>query len=634
MKKGGNLLEQVRASLDKGLSDQAAALARARDTRNIKDAAVHLQWADLLEELGLVDEVVLELNLAIRDDPERSDVYARLSEVYLDQGQPLKASRLWSSCIKKDPANADYYEELGKALEEAKEFEKAREAYQRGLDNTNDGRFSSLLKNLNFMEAPEGPQEPPSQPDQLLPETRHLVTFTSLFAGREGVYARQWVSPTGEYGYTPVEEPLTPKIAENHILGNFTIGTYPVRLDNSVNFIAFDFDLAKFAVRKAISSQKLWESLMGKVHQMACRLLDLGAQYDIPMYLEDSGFKGRHTWIFLETSVPAGVAKKCGDMLVNELLPFPSEVTVEVFPRQGSVPRGGLGNLIKLPLGIHRRTGKRALFIQPEGEPYADQLGFLEQVNKVSRRTVYGIIQRLQAKRQVPAASAESPPWEETSTEETAPFPEPPAPVPALPEIYDLDRDPQFQTIVAKCATLQALVEKINQTSQLSKEETMVLIHTMGHLDRGPEAVNELFHRCANADSTLFLKSRLRGNPMSCPKIQARIPHITSALACNCVFDLGVNLYPTPLIHVRGVASDFFAHPLGKTVDSLQFQNLFQEYLKLRKQLRETQILLEQYEQRLEKFFDEAGVDSVQTALGKLVRTKKEGGETTFTLEI
>ena len=85
-------------------------------------------------------------------------------------------------------------------------------------------------------------------------------------------------------------------------------------MDNTVNFIAFDLDLAKFALRKSITNQKLWQAVMGKVHQAACKLLDIGAAQDLPMYLEDSGFKGRHVWIFLETPIPAGVAKKCGDL--------------------------------------------------------------------------------------------------------------------------------------------------------------------------------------------------------------------------------------------------------------------------------------------------------------------------------
>ena len=76
---------------------------------------------------------------------------------------------------------------------------------------------------------------------------------------------------------------------------------------------------------------------------------------------------------------------------------------------------------------------------------------------------------------------------------------------------------------MARCPALKAVVDNLNRTLQVSRDETQVLIHTLGHLEHGPEAVNALFQRCLNADPSLFLKSRLRGNPMSCPKIRVRI---------------------------------------------------------------------------------------------------------------
>jgi hypothetical protein len=629
--------DRVRDLLLDNHPDQAADLARSRDTKSVTDAALHLAWADLLEEMGLVDEVVLELNLAVRDDPENKGTYTRLAEIYLDQGQWRRAAQVWSELARLDPGRADAYREWGRVLEEAQEYEKAGQVYRQGLESTGDPEFNGLLKNLDFLKGDQGAPAADPALARLLPQPYHLAAFTTLFAGREGVYARQWVSPTGEYGYTPVEEPLNPKAAENHILGNLTAGVYPVRMDNTVNFIAFDLDLAKFALRKSITNQKLWQAVMGKVHREACRLMDLGAAQDLPMYLEDSGFKGRHVWIFLETPVPAGVAKKCGDLLAARLQPLPPEVTIEIFPKQGSVPRGSLGNLIKLPLGLHKRTGLRAQFISPDGSPIEDQLNFLLGVRRAPRRLVYGLIQRFQSQGSPMASPAPAAAVDPAMFPPELPAPdqvERPAPVTHLQEIYDLERDGPFQAMMLKCPVLKSIVEKVNQTSLLDKDETMVLIHTVGHLPQGPQAVNEIFQRCMNADPALFLKSRLRGNPMSCPKIRARVPRITSAAACNCAFDLAVNLYPTPLIHVHGTSADGSAHPLGLTVDSLQFQNLVQEYLKLRKQMREAQILMERYEAKLIEFFEAAGVESVQTPLGRLLFDKKDEGKTRFMLEI
>lgn len=68
-------LAQVRAALDAGLADYALNIAKERQTREFVNADLHLAWADVLEELALVDEVIFELNLVLRDDPKRASIF-------------------------------------------------------------------------------------------------------------------------------------------------------------------------------------------------------------------------------------------------------------------------------------------------------------------------------------------------------------------------------------------------------------------------------------------------------------------------------------------------------------------------------------------------------------------------------
>jgi len=630
-------IDQVRAAIAASLREEALSLARNRNTRDISDPDLHLAWADLCEELNLMDDVIGELNMAVRDGPNRAETYERLAEAYLDRGQPNRAARVWAELVNRKPDEVRYHEELGAAYREAGEFEKARNVYAYALERTGDLRFKGFIRDLDFLAGagePAGEPQPPAR--QIVPERHHLVTFTTLFSSREGVYARQWVSPTGQSGYTPVQEPFTLQVAENHILGNYTIGVYPVRLDNTVSYIAFDLDVAKFAVPKAISSERTWNILINRVHKTACTLVDLAAAQEVPMYIEDSGFKGRHCWIFLDTPIPAGVAKKFGDLLKNQLNRLPSDITIEVFPKQTSVRKGGLGNLIKLPLGIHKRTGRRAVFLRPDGTAYENQLTLLDEVSKAPRRLIYAYIQRMMSSPVDALRHSEvaTPPFQSEDDRDARPV------RPLTPEEsrfeppYDIDSDPEFQTLMLKCPVLKTIVNKVNQTGAISKEESLVVIHSLGHLSHGPEAVNTIFQRCTNADPALFLKSRLKGNPISCPKIRGRIPSITSGTSCNCAFDLAVNLYPSPLIHVRAFSGSETPSPLGITVDSIQFNNLVQDYIRLKKQLRETRLLLDRYEARLNTFFEDASIQSIQTPMGDLRRTKKEDGTASFTLEI
>jgi hypothetical protein len=65
-----SLILQTRAALDGGLCDEGLSIAKSRNTREIEDAGLHLERADILEELVLPDDVIFELHLAIRDDPK------------------------------------------------------------------------------------------------------------------------------------------------------------------------------------------------------------------------------------------------------------------------------------------------------------------------------------------------------------------------------------------------------------------------------------------------------------------------------------------------------------------------------------------------------------------------------------
>jgi tetratricopeptide (TPR) repeat protein len=629
------LLQKVNALVKEGNFDQALSVARQRDAKAIVDASLHLEWANLLESLNSPEDVAMELHLAIRDAPENPEPYRRLAAVYQDQGQSEKAVHCWVSLIKRQPDVSANYKALGSIIEEMGAYEKALKLYQSALERTKDDSFRGLIRGLDFVGQTEPPETPAEAGDQLIPSQHHLIAFTTLFSGREGVYARQWASPTGETGYTPVHEPFTIKVAENHILGNLTAGMYPVRLDNTVNFIAFDLDMPKVIVNKTITRESLWKKAMEQVHRHACRLLDLAASADVPMYLEDSGFKGRHCWIFLETPVPAGVARKFGELMLSHLGHPGMDTSVELFPKQSRVPTGSLGNLIKLPLGFHRKTGRRGRFIGPDGEQIRGQLEFLDSVQKPSRRIIYGLIQKwsspaksLSVPDSMPIEDS-PPPWEEQISPDIrhvqALSPQP---------VYSIDADIEMQVLLMKCPVIHAIADGIYRDGTVSNDAAQVIIHSIGHLQHGPEAVNTLFQRCLNPDQSMFMKSRLRGNPVSCPKIRLRVPQITSGVNCNCRFDPLVNTYPNPLIHVRSMPANRLTTAPSLSIDAIQFQRLLQEYLRLRQQSREITIMLSNCEKELQAIFENAGVESMNTAMGTLKRVESGNGRMSFTLEL
>jgi hypothetical protein len=333
-------------------------------------------------------------------------------------------------------------------------------------------------------------------------------------------------------------------------LGGITVGVYVVRLDNTATFFAFDIDINKRALAKARGSlnesRRLRDLTASEGRRLQAALSDLG----IPSLMENSGYKGRHLWCFLEIPEAAAVVHQFG-VLFLEKFPLESrDLHVEFFPKQAAVG-SGVGNLIKLPLGIHRRTGRRSYLLRPDGTAEQDPHGALRRQQKVAREALHAAIGVLKAS---PAVSISRPSGEgESEGDEPAAAhpatPAPPTPPPAW-TAADFETNPEISHLMSHCPVLNALKEKVDKHRRLNHDEQIVLAHGLGHSGPGVLAVNYLFDACVDIPPTARLQSRLSGNPVSCPKIRKRIPHITGSVPCNCSFDFAPNQYPNPRLHL------------------------------------------------------------------------------------
>ena len=62
------------------------------------------------------------------------------------------------------------------------------------------------------------------------------------------------------------------------------------------------------------------------------------------------------------------------------------------FPNQDTLPQGGFGNLIALPLQKRPRDCGNSVFIDEAGLPYSDQWAFLSAIRKIDRTFVEHIV--------------------------------------------------------------------------------------------------------------------------------------------------------------------------------------------------------------------------------------------------
>lgn len=286
------------------------------------------------------------------------------------------------------------------------------------------------------------------------PTQDKIKIYHSLFRGREDVYSRRFESTkTGKSGYQPAcrnewirgicGKPkvkcsncenrdyllLTDRVIEWHLRGenpeeygdkDFTVGIYPMLPDEKCWFLAADFDKSS------------WQEDI-KVFAQTCA--DIG----IPISVERSrSGNGGHVWLFFEEPIPCTKARAIGSYIITETMECRPELGLDsydrFFPNQDTLPQGGLGNLIALPLQKKPRENGNTEFLDENFIPHADQWQYLATVKKIDRNTIESLFQKACDNGRIiglrlPATQEDDEPWDappsgKKNNQIIGPFPE------------------------------------------------------------------------------------------------------------------------------------------------------------------------------------------------------------------
>lgn len=155
--------------------------------------------------------------------------------------------------------------------------------------------------------------------------------LTRQFINRDDLFAKQ--TPDGRYFL--VRQSLAPRQMYLHLRGDFTMGTYVLNHDNQAKYVVLDAD-------------DTIEGIARVQHELA--------KIGIPAYLETSR-RGGHLWFFFEPKISGNQARGFGLAICREF-----DLDLEVFPKQAQLANGP-GSLIRVPFGIHRKSGIRYEFV-------------------------------------------------------------------------------------------------------------------------------------------------------------------------------------------------------------------------------------------------------------------------------
>ena len=352
----------------------------------------------------------------------------------------------------------------------------------------------------------------------LSPPESKIALFRSLFRGRDDVYPRRFENrKTGKSGYAPAcgnewaaglcEKPrikcaacpnqhflpVTDQVVRWHLSGHddsgrdFVMGVYPLLRDETCFFLAADLDKAQWQE----DAQAILET---------CRRLDLAAALE-----RSRSGNGGHIWLFFEQAIPATLARKLGAHLLTETMERRPGIGLDsydrFFPNQDTLPQGGFGNLIALPLQKRPRERGNSVFLDDGLLPHADQWALLSSLRKIDRATVERIVAEAERRGRVvgvrvaPVDEAAAAPWTLSPSRRRT---EPPLAGP-LPEKLELILGDQIY--IAKDAIATRSVQSTRQAGRISESGVLqgpghapVDLRQAAHhrLCRGPPAAHRL----------------------------------------------------------------------------------------------------------------------------------------------
>jgi hypothetical protein len=312
---------------------------------------------------------------------------------------------------------------------------------------------------------------------------------------------------------------MMPDDVKEHVAGRKTYGIYLLESDSSVRTGVIDIDLAG-PFRQGGKMRENRNVIRREAEYVLKRIADMASEAELRFLAEVSGGKGYHFWFPLSEPVSAGEMRSALQGMVAQVRKDVTCFSLEVFPKQDRLTGKGLGNLVKLPLGIHRVTGKKSWLLGTGSRDTGVQLEFIRNFRPSNAEALRKLAARYTGAEVVvhPRHAA----W--------------------------ASEYPELAALEVKCPMLGQLFAALKATRTMSIREEKVLLGTLSHLPRGRMLLHHLFSRLPEYNRPLldYKISKVRGTPLGCRRIHTLLEQPNADLPCTFEGEG----YPHPLRHL------------------------------------------------------------------------------------
>lgn len=498
-------------------------------------------------------------------------------------------------------------------------------------------------------------------PPRLTPTLADAERLLELWGGAEHTFLRDIVA--GDHVERQrVKIAPTAAHALAHLEGQWWMGVFPLRANNSTRWAAFRVVLAA-KHRKEMRSQHLPEAVVAEARTLRDTLRALG----LKAVLSVEPGRALLVWVLFAAAVTAARARALLALAARRAgQPDPS-VTRELYPQQEVTKPDKPGSALLLPLGLDTRTGARAWLLDEHFEPAADAMGALRAIVPVTAEAVssaLGIkpLLPLPAPAAKPGAPAPKPAPKPVAHEtkpgtkpDTKPDTKAHDAVALLTSPFQ--HHPRAQEVYAGCAVFRHMVDQMISGAGLVTSDRMLVADILGRTgDEGPTAAEAVFRHLDDYRPGMGarLVARIYPSPTSCARIRQRLPELTARVGCDCRFRVPPGAYPTPVLHALGAAevlglservretasrggiarAALAAMNEGRKELGTKASALCARLVDLRRQGRVIEKTIAGVESELDALLDEVGEAVLETPSGTLRRVTDDKGVRRFVLEV
>lgn len=602
-------------------------LTEIQNKVNFTDPTILLELSERFYQSEMDVEAVLNVGRCLLLDESYHNSAANQLERILrtgDENQLKEATEIVRQMALL-PEKQDNYFEMAELLTRCRQYALAKNFYEKGVD---------------VKEGNESRQESDQISRRIYLHPQTIEKMLQLFSGNDEYFYREPIMDIFRESER-VYGAVTQVVLEEHLKGLYSISVVPLKRNHTTTFALIDIDIAKKHLIETDGDIENKKKLLDKARNDANRIISAARGFGIPVYLEDSGNKGYHIWIFFEQPLKASKAKVILGMILIRAGEETDGIKWEIIPGSEHYSEDQFQQRIKLPLGKHPETGKTSYFLNRPEDAVLDQDYMINKIEPVLQEKIETVLSLKQERKTVNIDRKQ------------------------ITDSYFRSNQDDPLNITGKlsakvlenCAVVRYIAEKSYKTKYLVHYERMLILQVFGCLGKEEVgSVHEIIRHCMNYRPTVtqrFIDKRL-SKPISCNRIREKFPHLTAELGCNCFFKLNKNQYASPVLHVatskKGVENKKNEEegPLimpiveeeknevrdMKSLDEAKkAEELIEKMKELRKQQRGIAKSIKRCEQQLEDIIRKSGTKQIETEKG-LLRKIQENGENKWVIEL